>query len=279
MQIQDAISKFLESQARIAAALEQLAAEGRTRAPVGNLAAPIVTPEWGAPVTGAAETPAVTADVVADAATAEAAPKRTRRSKAEIEAAKAAATAAVVQAAPTAPPSPSYHVPIPPATPFVEIVPQAAPQVVPPFAPQAAPQVMQQAAPQVMQQAAPQVMQQAAPQVMQQAAPQVVPQTAMAPSGSTLVQGGLVSYEYQNLPIEAQYRTLLELAGPYISNPNVHAAFTSQLSQAGLSLPISHPEDRARPGNGYMALPNERRYGIVAAVAAAVHNLQQNGGQ
>ena len=263
MQIQDAISKFLESQARIAAALEQLAAEGRTRAPVGNLAAPIVTPEWGAPVTGAAETPAVTADVVADAATAEAAPKRTRRSKAEIEAAKAAATAAVVQAAPTAPPSPSYHVPIPPATPFVEIVPQAAPQVVPPFAPQAAPQVMQQAA----------------PQVVQQAAPQVVPQTAMAPSGSTLVQGGLVSYEYQNLPIEAQYRTLLELAGPYISNPNVHAAFTSQLSQAGLSLPISHPEDRARPGNGYMALPNERRYGIVAAVAAAVHNLQQNGGQ
>ena len=271
MQIQDAITKFFATQERIAAALEQLAAEGRTRAPVGNLAAPIVTPEWGAPVTGAAETPAVTADVVADAATAEAAPKRTRRSKAEIEAAKAAATAAVVQAAPTAPPSPSYHVPIPPATPFVEIVPQAAPQVVPPFAPQAAPQVMQQAAPQVMQQAA--------PQVMQQAAPQVVPQTAMAPSGSTLVQGGLVSYEYQNLPIEAQYRTLLELAGPYISNPNVHAAFTSQLSQAGLSLPISHPEDRARPGNGYMALPNERRYGIVAAVAAAVHNLQQNGGQ
>ena len=275
MQIQDAITKFLATQERIAAALEHLAAEGRTRAPVGNLAAPIVTPEGGAPVTGAAEITAVTADVVADAAAAEAAPKRTRRSKAEIEAAKAAATAAVVQAAPTAPPSPSYHVPIPPATPFVEIVPQAAPQVVPPFAPQAAPQVVQQAAPQVVQQAAPQ----AAPQVVQQAAPQVVPQTAMAPSGSALVQGGLVSYEYQNLPIEAQYRTLLELAGPYISNPNVHAAFTSQLSQAGLSLPISHPEDRARPGNGYVALPNERRYGIVAAVAAAVHNLQQNGGQ
>ena len=266
MQIQDAISKFLESQARIAAALEQLAA-GRTVD---------ATPEWSTPIAGKEEITQVLAGVVAQSAATEAAamdvaPKRARRSKAEIEAAKAAATAAVVQAAPTAPPSPSYHVPIPPATPFVEIVPQAAPQVVPPFAPQAAPQVVQQAAPQVVQQAA--------PQVVQQAAPQVVPQTAMAPSGSTLVQGGLVSYEYQNLPIEAQYRTLLELAGPYISNPNVHAAFTSQLSQAGLSLPISHPEDRARPGNGYMALPNERRYGIVAAVAAAVHNLQQNGGQ
>lgn len=113
-----------------------------------------------------------------------------------------------------------------------------------------------------------------------QAAP-IAPQVAAAPAGNGLIQDGLVSYDYQNLPIEAQYTTLLNLARPYMTQPTVYAAFTNQLSQAGLGLPISHPQDQARPGDGYVALPNERRYAIATVVAAAIHALQQqqqNGG-
>ena len=64
---------------------------------------------------------------------------------------------------------------------------------------------------------------------------------------------------YMDLPPEAQFTKFIELAGPHFNIPAVRDAIVSTVESAGLTLPLSSPEDRTRPNDAYIAAdPNTR---------------------
>jgi hypothetical protein len=196
----------------------------------------------------------VTVSATDDTVTTEA-PKRKRRTKAEIEAEEAARVAAIGTEAPGAPTFPAAET----AAPAQVIVPPvvAAPVIVPPVA--AAP-VAAAPAP-----AAP------APVAPVVAAPVIVPPAPVA--------SDVCGPEYQGFAPQLQFAELTKLVGPYWGNPFVQNNFVTLIEQLKLQLPLASVADRNEPRDEYKALPAEHRYWLYTSTVALIEQLKAGGAQ
>jgi hypothetical protein len=193
----------------------------------------------------------ITVSAAGDTVTTEA-PKRKRRTKAEIEADEAARIAAIGTEAPVAPsfvePAPAVHIEPVVVPPVI-----AAPVIVPP-APVAAPVV-----------AAPVV---AAPPVVVPPAPVVAP-----------VSSDVCGPEYAGFAPQLQFAELTKLVGPYWGNPFVQTHFVALLEQLKLQLPLASVADRNEPRDEYKALPSEHRHWLYTSTVALIEQLKNAGAQ
>ena len=183
------------------------------------------------------------------------APKRKRRTKAEIEAEEAARVAAIGTEAPAAPTFPA-------AAPVVEqpvIVPPvaAAPVIVPPVV--AAPLVPPAPA--------------SAPPVSP------APSVPAAPATPAPVASDVCGPEYEGYAPELQFAELTKLVGPYWNNPFVQNNFVTYVEQLKLQLPLASVADRSVPRDEYKALPAAHRYWLYASTVALIEQLKAGGVQ
>jgi hypothetical protein len=188
-----------------------------------------------------------TISVSGDTVTTEA-PKRKRRTKAEIEAEEAARVAAIGTEAPAAP---AFQAGV--ALESGEFVPAAgipAPVIVPPVvvAPAIVPPVM--------------------------AAPVIVPPVVAAPVASEVC-----GPEYAGFAVQLQFAELTKLVGPYWGNPFVQANFVALLEQLKLQLPLASVADRSEPRDEYKELPSEHRHWLYTSTVALIEQLKTAGAQ
>jgi hypothetical protein len=204
----------------------------------------------------------ITVSATGDAVTTDA-PKRKRRTKAEIEAEEAARVAAIGTEAPAAPTFPAgvalesgelipaTSIPAPtftgavvmPAAPASVIVPPAPASVIVPPAP-------------------------AAP------AP-----AAPAPAAPAPVASEVCGPEYQGFAPQLQFAELTKLVGPYWGNPFVQNNFVTLIEQLKLQLPLASVTDRNEPRDEYKALPAEHRYWLYTSTVALIEQLKNAGAQ
>lgn len=169
----------------------------------------------------------------------EAKPKRTRRSKAEIE----AAAAVQIQSAPQGVTVEATFTPAPP------VAPPPTPPVAPPVAPPAPPAPPPAAPP--------------APP----AAP-VAPVSVAAPEANSRLAG------YAAMPVEGQFAELLREFSGYSNQPLVREIVISTATALGLGMPLSAPNDHSLPGDGYRGLSNEGRVKMYATLLDTIAKLQ-----
>lgn len=214
----DAIIRLADAAERIAGALESREAQVQGFAAVG----------LGATL-AAASAPAI--DGLEK-------PKRPRRTKAEMEAARAAEeqAQAIVQPAPAAAP----------------VAPPAGDELLARLAQQQAAQ-QQQMSPQmaaVMSNAAAAI---AAPAPVAPMPPMPQPPAPAVPVVADPFDG------YMDMAPQQQFTKFLELVGPHFNIPSVRDAVVSTVESVGLTLPLSSPGNRAAPNEAYVdADPNTR---------------------
>jgi hypothetical protein len=193
----------------------------------------------------------ITVSATGDAVTTDA-PKRKRRTKAEIEAEEAARVAAIGAEAPAAPTFPAGV-----ALESGELIPATsipAPVIVPPVV--AAPVIV--------------------PPVV--AAPVIVP-PVVAPAAPAPVASEVCGPEYQGFAPQLQFAELTKLVGPYWGNPFVQNNFVTLIEQLKLQLPLASVTDRNEPRDEYKALPAEHRYWLYTSTVALIEQLKNAGAQ
>jgi len=205
-------------------------------------------------------------------------PKRTRRTKAEMQADAAAEavdtqtmTLPGVPAAPMATDvqAPAFQpagIPIPAASAPASIpvsVQPVLPEVPSAVAPVAVAPVV---VPPVVQ---PVPLAQPAP-VPQPVAPTVTTPPVAAPVAP---QQTFMGGNYMNLSVEQQFTELSNTVVPHFNTPYVRDTLVAAIGSYGLGMPFSDPADRALPGAQYRALANEARYQIYAQVATAISQV------
>ena len=188
----------------------------------------------------------ITVSATGDAVTTEA-PKRKRRTKAEIEAEEAARVAAIGTEAPAAPTFPAGV-----ALESGELIPATsipAPVIVPPVVAPAAP------------------------------APAAPAPAAPAPAAPAPVASEVCGPEYQGFAPQLQFAELTKLVGPYWGNPFVQNNFVTLIEQLKLQLPLASVADRNEPRDEYKALPAEHRYWLYTSTVALIEQLKTAGAQ
>lgn len=184
-------------------------------------------------------------------------PKRTRRTKAEMEAERAAkeaseqaATAPAAQ--PPAMPAPSSMPPIPGAgmMPPIPGAPAAAPvqQAPNPFAPPPAP----------------------VPPVQQAPNPFGAPTAPVDP-----LQGELA--QYANLSPEQQFTVLLDAFTPWANQAVLRDTLLQTCNEIGLSQPFSDASNYAKPAANYLAQSPANRVTLYANIRRAIDQLSSQG--
>jgi hypothetical protein len=192
------------------------------------------------------------------------APKRKRRTKAEIEAEEAARVAAIGTEAPAAPTFPAGV-----ALESGELIPATsipAPVIVPPVVAAPAPVIV----PPVI---VPPVVAPAAP------APAAPAPAAPAPAAPAPVASEVCGPEYQGFAPQLQFAELTKLVGPYWGNPFVQNNFVTLIEQLKLQLPLASVADRNEPRDEYKALPAEHRYWLYTSTVALIEQLKNAGAQ
>jgi hypothetical protein len=188
------------------------------------------------------------------------APKRKRRTKAEIEAEEAARVAAIGTEAPAAPTFPAGV-----ALESGELIPATsipAPVIVPPVI---VPPVVAPAAP--------------APAAPAPAAPAPAAPAPAAPAPAAPVTSEVCGPEYQGFAPQLQFAELTKLIGPYWGNPFVQNNFVTLIEQLKLQLPLASVADRNEPRDEYKALPAEHRYWLYTSTVALIEQLKNAGAQ
>jgi hypothetical protein len=209
----------------------------------------------------------ITVSATGDAVTTDA-PKRKRRTKAEIEAEEAARVAAIGTEAPAAPTFPAgvalesgelipaTSIPAPvivvsaegaknyPVGTSMAPAPVAAPVIVPPVI-----------------------------------VPPVVAPAAPAPAAPAPVASEVCGPEYQGFAPQLQFAELTKLVGPYWGNPFVQNNFVTLIEQLKLQLPLASVTDRNEPRDEYKALPAEHRYWLYTSTVALIEQLKNAGAQ
>jgi hypothetical protein len=113
------------------------------------------------------------------------------------------------------------------------------------------------------------------------AAPVIVPPVIVPPvvAPAAPVTSDVCGPEYQGFAPQLQFAELTKLVGPYWGNPFVQNNFVTLIEQLKLQLPLASVADRNEPRDEYKALPAEHRYWLYTSTVALIEQLKNAGAQ